>query len=300
MEQMSIQNTKSSIDPAAGIGLVTLRVADLERSLRFYEGLLGFKRIEREGRVARLGALEGPALLELIEVPGASPQPVPATGLYHVAILYPTRADLGRALMRLVEAKWEIGQGDHLVSEALYISDPDGNGLEMYRDRPRSEWRWNNGIVQMASNPVDVYGMMEEGRRDGKPWQGLPAGTHIGHIHLQVGDIPQAEHFYHDILGFDITAHMPSATFLSAGGYHHHIGANTWQSRNAQPTPETAVGLQTFVITLPNQAALADVKSRLAAHNIALQEGDGEIHILDPWQNKIMLKVAPVSAGAVS
>ncbi len=272
---------------------MTLRVADLERSLRFYEGVLGFRRIEESqgnaSRSARLGAIEGPALLELIEVPGAPPQPLPATGLYHVAILYPTRADLGRALVRLVEAGWEIGQGDHLVSEALYISDPDGNGLEMYRDRPRSTWHWNNGTVQMATNRIDLYDLIEEGKRDGQSWQGLPAGTQIGHIHLQVGDIPQTEHFYHDILGFDITAHMPSATFMSAGGYHHHIGANTWQSRNASPTPETAAGLHTFVIEIPNQETLSEVKGRLVAHGVAMEERDGELWIADPWQNKIRL-----------
>ncbi len=292
MAQQSIHAKQDSIHPATGIGLVTLRVADLERSLSFYEGLLGFQRVERNGGVARLGALNGPALLELIEVPGAPPQPLPATGLYHVAILYPTRADLGRALARLIEAGWEFGQGDHLVSEALYISDPDGNGLEMYRDRPRDTWIWQNGAVKMATDPVDLQGLLNDAQDDGKQWQGLPEGTHIGHIHLQVGNIPQAEHFYHTILGFDITAHMASATFLSAGGYHHHIGANTWQSRGALPTPETAAGLQTFIIALPNQDALQAVKERLTAHNIPQQEQNGDILINDPWKNKIRLKVA--------
>ncbi|MBA2681935.1 MAG: VOC family protein [Ktedonobacteraceae bacterium] len=291
MERQSISSERPSIHPDTGIGLVTLRVADLERSLRFYEGVLGFQRIESQAGRARLGTLNGTILLDLLEVPGAPSQPLPATGLYHVAILYPTRADLGRALARLVEAGWEIGQGDHLVSEALYVSDPDGNGVELYRDRPRNTWHWHNGTVQMATNRIDLYDLMAEGKRDGQEWKGLPAGTQVGHIHLQVGDIPQAEHFYHDILGFDITAHMPSATFLSAGGYHHHVGANTWQSRGAQPTPETAAGLQTYVIELPNQEALAEVKDRLAKHGVAMQEQDGELNVVDPWQNKIHLKV---------
>jgi len=290
------QPQSQPIHPDTGIGLVSLRVANLERSLGFYEDILGFQRIERNGGVVRLGALHGPALLELVEVPGASPQPLPATGLYHVAILYPTRGDLGRALTRLIEAGQRIGQGDHLVSEALYLSDPDGNGLEMYRDRPRETWQWSNGTVQMATDPVDIQGLLHDAQHDGQQWQGLPEGTRIGHIHLQVGDIRQAEHFYHDIMGFDITSHMPSATFLSAGGYHHHIGANIWQSRNAKPTPETAAGLQTFVIALPDQEALQALKTRLATHNIPLQELDGDILVHDPWQNKIRLKVVPVAA----
>lgn len=295
MEQQPLQT--KPIHPDTGIGQVTLQVANLERSLSFYEGILGFQRIERNAGVAKLGALNGPVLLELIEVPGASPQPLPATGLYHVAILYPTRADLGRALIRLIEAGLQIGQGDHLVSEALYLSDPDGNGLEMYRDRPRATWQWSKGTVQMATDPVDIQGLIYDAQHDGKQWQGLPEGTHIGHIHLQVGNIQQAEHFYHDIMGFDITAHMASATFLSAGGYHHHIGANIWQSRNAKPTPETSAGLQTFVIALANQDALQALKERLAAHNVPLQELDGDVLIHDPWQNKIRLKVVPVAAS---
>src|SRR5207253_1366779 len=176
-----------------------------------YEGILGFRRIELTDGTAILGAKDGPPLLELKEVPGAYPQPLRSTGLYHVAILLPGRADLGRVLLRLAEAGLEIGQADHLVSEALYLSDPDGNGLEIYRDRPRESWHWSNKQVQMATDPIDLYALMEEGKRDALPWEVLPVGTRIGHIHLRVGDIPQAEHFYHTILGFDITARLPSA-----------------------------------------------------------------------------------------
>lgn len=293
MAQQSTHPTPTSIHPDTHIGTVTLRVANLNRSLNFYEDVLGFRTIERTPGMAILGAQDGSPLLELHELPGAPPQSHRSTGLYHVAILLPSRADLGRVLSRLVAAAWEIGQGDHLVSEALYLSDPDGNGLEIYRDRPRESWQWTNGRVQMATDPIDLYALMEEGK-DALPWEVLPAGTRIGHIHLRVGDIPQAERFYHTILGFDITARMPTALFLSAGGYHHHIGANTWQSRGAGPTPQNTAGLQSFVIALPNQEALADVRVRLVAHGIPIQEqGDNLIVVADPWNNQIRLMVVP-------
>src|SRR5579872_6583946 len=161
----------TSIHPGTNIGVVTLRVANLERSRRFYEGILAFQALEETPGKVVLGGQDKQPLLELIEVPGAAPQPFRATGLYHVAILFPTRPDLGRELLRLAEAGLQIGQGDHLVSEALYISDPDGNGLELYRDRPRSEWHWTNGMVEMATDPVDIRGMVEEGERDAEKWE---------------------------------------------------------------------------------------------------------------------------------
>src|SRR3989440_5179573 len=284
MQQQSTHLNPTSIHPDTGIGLVTLRVANLDRSLSFYEGVLGFRSIERTAGKATLGTQDGTPLLELQEVPGASPQPLRSTGLYHVAILLPSRADLGRILLRLAEAGIEIGQADHLVSEALYLSDPDGNGLEIYRDRPRASWRKENGMVKMATDPLDLYSLVEEGKRDALPWEVLPVGTRIGHIHLRAGDIPQAERFYHTILGFDITARMPSALFLSAGGYHHHIGLNTWQSRGAGPAPETTAGLQTFVIALPNQDALMGVQARLCAPWDPIPwEGEKFIGLGVPW-----------------
>ena len=289
-ERQSTQAAPTSIDPGTHIGLVTLRVADLGRSLRFYEGILGFRSIERGPGRAVLGAQDGVPLLELTEVPGAPPQPRRSTGLYHFAVLLPSRADLGRALLRMAHAGLEIGQADHLVSEALYISDPDRNGIEIYRDRPRDTWHWANGTVAMAVDPLDLRGLMDEGR--GETWDVLPAGTRIGHIHLQVGDIPRAEQFYHGVLGFDVTAHMPGALFVSAGGYHHHIGLNTWQSRGAGPAPETTAGLQSFVIALPHPQALEDARARLVAHGVPVQEHDGEVEVADPWRNRIRLALA--------
>jgi catechol 2,3-dioxygenase len=283
----------TSIHPGTSIGVVTLRVSNLERSRGFYEGLLGFQPLEQaDGRVV-LGGQDRQPVLELIEVPGAARQPRRATGLYHVAILFPTRADLGREFLRLARAGWRIGQGDHLVSEALYLSDPDGNGLEIYRDRPRETWRWANGVVQMATDPVDIQGLAEEGTRDAEPWEVLPAGTRVGHIHLQVGDLKEAEQFYHTILGFDVTARAPGALFVSAGGYHHHIGLNTWHSLGAKPTPATSVGLQSYVIAIPTREGLLAVKERLVAHKVPFEEQEDLIRVNDPWSNQILLKVQP-------
>ena len=286
-------STATSIHPGTHIGLVTLRVADLERSRRFYEGILAFQAIEQEDGKVLLGSQDKKPLIELIEVPGAAPQPRRATGLYHVAILFPTRADLGRELLRVAGAGIQIGQGDHLVSEALYISDPDDNGIELYRDRPRGEWHWTNGMVEMATDPVDIRGMVAEGERDAVKWEVIPAGTRVGHIHLQVADIQAAREFYHGVLGFDVTADLSEhgAIFVSAGGYHHHIGLNIWHSRGAKPTPENAAGLQTYVIAIPSREGLQEVKQRLITHEFAFEEENDLIRVDDPWSNHILLSV---------
>ena len=290
-QQSPVSSGSTSIHPGTNIGVVTLRVANLERSRRFYEGILAFQPLAEEPGKVVLGGQDKQPLLELIEVPGAAPQPHRATGLYHVAILFPTRPDLGRELLRLIEVGWQIGQGDHLVSEALYISDPDGNGLEIYQDRPRSTWQWANGSVKMASDPVDIRGLVEDGTHKAEAWDVIPAGTRVGHIHLQVGNIPETRRFYHDVLGFDVTAQLPGALFVSAGGYHHHIGLNTWQSQGGKPTPANHAGLQKYVIAIPTREGLQEVKNRLVAHNVSFEEQEDTIRVNDPWSNQIVLKV---------
>jgi catechol 2,3-dioxygenase len=281
----------AAIDPATEVGLLSLTVSNLDRSVAFYTDAIGLALLDRGDATATLGVAGQPLLL-LTERAGARPWPreqASYTGLYHFAILVPTRADLGRWVRHWLELGLPLGQGDHLVSEALYLSDPDENGIEVYRDRPRDQWQWANGQVRMATDPVDIRGLLAEAERAGEPWTGLPAGTRLGHIHLQVGDIAQAAAFYHDILGFDIVAAMPSALFVSAGGYHHHIGMNTWHSKGAAPAPADMVGLRFFTVNFPTEAARQEVLARIAAAGLTTTQTGEAISVQDPWNNTLLL-----------
>ena len=284
-----------SIDPATQIGAVALTVADLTRSLEFYATALGFAVLEQSGSEAVLGVADTPLVL-LNERRGVRPWPVYATGLYHFAILVPTRPDLGRWLRHYLELGNPLpGQGDHLVSEALYLSDPDNNGIEVYRDRPRSEWHWDHGRVQMATDPVDIRGLLTEAERTSEPWSGFASGTRLGHIHLQVGNLAQAEAFYHGVLGFEVVSQFPGALFVSAGGYHHHLGLNIWHSRGAAPAPDGSAGLRFYTIALPSDDALGAVVTCLSDAGIAVSRIGDAIAVRDPWQNLIFLHSGPLS-----
>jgi catechol 2,3-dioxygenase len=292
-----MENT-NTIDPETRVGLLSLRVGDLDRSLAFYTESFGFSLLRRDGGRAALGAGGIPILL-LVQVTGARPFPHDQygyTGLYHFAILVPTRPDLGRWLAHWLATGHPLpGMGDHLVSEALYITDPDGNGIEIYRDRPRDTWQWVNGRVQMATDPVDIRGMLAEAQSSGQPWTGLPAGTRLGHMHLQVGDINQAVAFYQGVLGFDIAAQMPTALFVSAGGYHHHIGMNIWHSKGADPPPQDVAGLRFFTIDFGSEAAQAETLSRLEAAGVPFTRLGADIALQDPWHTAIVLQVGTAS-----
>lgn len=283
-------NRQPGIDAAATIGMIALRVANLDRSLRFYTGVLGFRALHRESTHVLLGCEGGRPLLKLIEAPTATPAPSTATGLYHFAVLVPSRSDLGRMLSTVIAAGIPIGQSDHLVSEALYLSDPDGNGVELYRDRPRDEWRWRGGQVLMAVDPLDLGGLLAEASSDRRSWTGLPGGTVIGHVHLQVGDLAEAERFYHNRMGFDITCRFPGALFVSAGGYHHHIGLNVWRSRGSKPAPPGSVGLESFEVLLPDADAVAAYAAHLTDAGVPVEMlRHGSIAIHDPWGNAIVM-----------
>jgi catechol 2,3-dioxygenase len=234
-----------SLPQDAHIGQVSLTIRDLDRSLSFYRDVLGFMELGS----GRLGPAGGRVLIELHERKDAAAKPRRSAGLYHFAILVPSRAALGRSLRRLVEKRWPIsGAADHLVSEALYLDDPDGLGIEIYRDRPRDSWRVANGELAMATDPLDLQAIAAEPGAE-TPWNGLEAETIVGHVHLHVPHLDTAEAFYCGRIGFDpIVRRYPGALFVSAGGYHHHLGLNTWTGVGAPPPPENAVGLRSFTI----------------------------------------------------
>ena len=254
------------------VGHVRLQVSDLAGALAFYEGLLGFRQVNRNGRTVALSATgQPPYSMVLVERLGAPPKPPHTTGLYHVAVRLPSRRALAAVLIRLATHNWPFqGSADHLVSEALYLADPDGNGLELYADRPTEHWARRNGQVVMGTEPLDVENLMSEAAGDAARWGGLDPGTDIGHVHLHVSDLARAEAFYHDLLGLDVTQRgYPGALFLSAGGYHHHLGINTWAGAGAPPPPPEAVGLLAFALQIPDRDAWRAVLARLAASGMA-------------------------------
>ena len=212
--------------------------------------------------------------------------------MFHLALLVPSRAELARALHRVTAAGRRFtGASDHLVSEALYLDDPEGNGIEIYRDRPRDEWARENGELKMATLPLDVEGILA-GVSAGDAGDGMAEGTRMGHVHLQVADIPAAEEFYVGALGFDpIVRRYPGALFISAGGYHHHIGLNTWAGEGAPAPPDGALGLRRFTIVLPDEAALDAVRGSVAAAGLALADEDRRAVAADPSGNTVVLTV---------
>lgn len=278
----------------ARIGRVQLQVSDLERSLALYEGLLRFRVLARSARHAVLGPHGGGGeLLELHARSGVRPAPSSGRlGLYHFAILLPDRASLGRILARLGERGVSPGMADHAVSEALYLSDPDGLGIEIYADRPREEWVRRGRELLMVTEPLDVESVLREG--GGTTWHGMPEGTTIGHVHLHVGDLEGAAAFYHAALGLDkMVWSYRGALFLAAGGYHHHLGVNVWAGSHATPPAEDEARLLSWELLLPTREDVREVARSLeAAGHAVREERDGLLETRDPWGTGLRVRAS--------
>jgi len=276
---------------ATSVGPVTLQVTDLARSRGYYRDVLGMRELSLGEGEAELGAADGAVLVRLRARPGARPVArAGRLGLYHFAVLLPDRGALGRFLSHLAELNMYAGMSDHLVSEAIYLRDPDGLGIEVYADRPRTDWRSDGRELAMSTAPLDVDAVVAAGA--GEPWTGMPAGTRMGHIHLHVGDLRQAEAFYHAALGLDkVVWSYPGALFLSAGGYHHHLGLNTWAA-GSPPAAEYEARLLEWELVLPDAAEVDAASASLAAAGFEVSRDDAGVSAADPWGTRLALRPA--------
>lgn len=278
------------------LGRVRLQVADLERSLAFYRGTVGYAVHASGNGRAQLGARGDDAvLLELVEKPGVRPVPRRGLlGLYHFALLLPSRADLGRFLRAQARLGTPFGAADHAFSEALYLVDPDGITMEVYADRPRSEWEIRDGQYVGVTEPLD--GDAVGASAGDTEWQGVPAGSVIGHVHLYVGDLDTATRFYHDGLGFDrVIWSYPGALFVSAGGYHHHVGLNTWAAGAPAATDNDARMLDWELIVPDTRthdavtASLTDAGYAVARVTDGVNAASGDVVADDPWGTRVRI-----------
>jgi len=267
---------------------VEIKVSDLQRSLTFYQEIIGFKILQQESHKATLTADGETALLTIVQPETVEEKLSMTTGLYHFALLLPTRHDLANIITHFHEKGVYLGASDHAVSEALYLNDPDHNGIEIYTDRPESEWTWHNDHVHMVTEPLNIRSILEDGHGN---WNGLPVGTVMGHIHLSVSNLAEAEQFYTKGLGYDIvTRYGSQALFISTGRYHHHIGLNTWHSENAPKLGQNHVGLKTFSLRLDNEKQAATMKENLRVMGSPVTEIDGGFQTEDPAGNIVLLK----------
>jgi catechol 2,3-dioxygenase len=268
------------------MGVVELRVNDFPGVLAYYRDAVGLTVLEESGKHAVLG-FDSP-LIRLYS--GSSPAGVREAGLYHSAVLFADAPTLARALLSIAETAPETFQGatDHIVSEAFYFTDPEGNGLELYVDRPRESWEWKDGRVTMGGEPIDVNAFIQEHAAAAAAAAGP---VNLGHVHLEVGDLALARAFYEGVLGFDVTAEVPGAIFYSAGGYHHHLATNTWQTEGAGVRTGTA-GLGAFTMTLPTVADIDAAAARLGAAGAEYERTEAGIDTVDPWGNRVRLRTA--------
>ncbi len=277
------------IDPATTIGSLTLAVIDMDYMSKFYCNVIGLTELNRQDRYVELGT-HGKLLLRLESSPKGKQYPR-SMGLFHQAIRLLGRRELGHWLNHLLKSQYPLGgAGDHLVSEALYLTDPEGNGIELYCDRPRESWEFDENGIKMDTLEVNLKSL--QAAAQDTPFGGLPQGTTVGHIHLRVNDVQEAVEFYRDLLGFQLMALWPGAGFLSAGGYHHHIGVNMWNSRGAVPPPAGSLGLVNYSILLPDMKALNSLVRQLNSVHYPVEMSDEKWFLQDPSKNKIVLMAA--------
>jgi catechol 2,3-dioxygenase len=275
---------------ATHIGHVRLQVASLDRSVAYYEKVLGLRVVERSASTASMAPMHGDnVILQLTELPGARAVPRRGLlGLYHFAVLMPDRASLGRFVTHLSEIGEYAGMSDHLVSEALYLTDPDGLGIEVYADRPRDTWVAMDKQIAMTTKPLNVDDLVAAA--NGKQWTGAPEGTTIGHVHFYVGDIDGASSFYHDGLGLDkIVWTYPGALFMSAGGYHHHVGANIW-AQGAPPATAQDAKLVEWQLVLPDTDSVEKAAQSMESGGYAVTRENGSAVADDPWGIRVRIQ----------
>jgi catechol 2,3-dioxygenase len=277
--------------PTTFVGHVKIKVENLERSLQYYQEIIGLTILEQTSNTAKLTTDGRTSILSLEQPEDVIPKQEKTTGLYHFALLLPKRSDLANIVVHLKEKGIRFGSSDHLVSEALYLYDPDGIQIEIYIDRDPSEWTWNGEEVAMTINPLDFEDLLKS-TETGKLWTGMPKDTVLGHIHLHVSELVKTEEFYVEGLGFDVVnRYEEQALFLSTEKYHHHIGVNTWNGVGAQKPDENSVGMESFTLILPNEEAIQETIHNLQKIGVSVIEEDGRRITYDPSKNRIELAV---------
>ena len=311
---MDTAKSNFKLHPSTSVAHVALQVVDLDNMLAFYRGLLGFQLLSNDGQQASLSANgKLPSLLTLSERKDARSQPssTSGVGLYHTALRFPSRMTLATTLLRVLAGNWPLqGAADHHVSEAIYFADPEGNGIEIYRDRPRVDWPKLQDGIQMGNAPLDLDRLIEEADEAAAELGAIDPGTDIGHMHLQVSNLATAHAFYHELLGLDVMMSMPTALFISAGGYHHHLGLNTWHSLNAPRREKDLTGLQSFALLIPDQSNWMALLTRLASigkglqsveHDrrlgVSLEDQDGiRVELLTPATEPVSQALSPLKS----
>lgn len=280
------------LPPATDVAAVTLHVGDLAGQGAYYQRALGLTTVAERDGVVVLGR-RGTPVVVLEHTPGLPRPSRTQAGLFHTAVLFDTEQDLAAAVLSAARDPRSqfVGSADHLVSRAFYFTDPEGNGIELYHDRDRSQWAWDGGTVRMATEHLDPQAFLEEHLTEGAVDGMVDAVAKVGHVHLQVGDVATARQFYVDALGFEVTCEYPGALFVAAGGYHHHLAVNVWNSRGAGPRAST-LGLGSVSITVPTRDELDTVADRLRHRGVALADDGARLRVEDPWRNVVTLSVA--------